>query len=43
MLKSETQGGEDVHRPLRSQNETLTSTCFLKRGESEKGSRSGNE
>lgn len=43
MLKSETQGGEDVHRPLHSQNETLNSTCFLKRGESKKGSRSGNE
>lgn len=30
MLKSEIQSGEDVHRPLSSQNETLDSTCFLK-------------
>ena len=36
-------GGEDVHRPLSSQNETLNSTSFLKRGESKKGSGSGNE
>lgn len=43
MLKSETQGGEDVHRPLSSQNETFHVTCFLKHGESEKGSKSGNE
>lgn len=31
------QVGEDIHWPLSSQNETLSSTCSLKRGESEKG------
>ena len=41
--KSEIQAGEDVHRPPCSQNETLSSICFLKREESEEGSRSGQE
>ena len=43
ILKSETQGGEDICRSLSSQNETFNSTCFSKFGESEKGSRSGDE